>query len=79
MPFSSRRKDVRIADVGHGNENLEWILLVRLSDPPLDFTFNLGFALLPVTICDLRMSKRGVVQVCARYLRREPEVLLVAP
>ena len=42
----------RIPNIRHSNEDLEWVLLVRLSDTPLDITFDFGFPFLSMTKID---------------------------
>lgn len=40
----------RIANVGHGDEDLKRVLVVRFSDPSFDIVLDLGFTLLPMAI-----------------------------
>jgi hypothetical protein len=50
--------DARVADVSHGDEYLEWVLVVDLSHASLHVSLDLGLSLLAMTIFSVILSSK---------------------
>ena len=52
--------DVRISDVRHSNENLEWVLFVGLANSSFDFPLDFGFTLFAMTVVLLNKGSNRI-------------------